>query len=123
MQRMRAELRQPASALEPHNMLATAIADESGVAPDLRARPELAEPLVFGPLLPPRYRLDGPGAQPGAEQLFLAQLSASPRAPVGADDINALRDLGLADLADLLGRTAASAEPGAISAAAAPASA
>jgi hypothetical protein len=38
------------------------------VAPDLRARPELTEPLLFGPLLPPRYRLDGPGPSPRDER-------------------------------------------------------
>lgn len=106
-EQMRAALRQPAAALEPHNMLATALADELGVAPDLLARPELTEPLVFGPLLPPRYRLDGPGAQPGAEQLFRTQLAASPRAPVDAADVEALRELGLPRVAELLSQRAA----------------
>lgn len=98
----RETLRAPAPALEPHNMLATAIADELGVAPDVAERPDLAEPLVFGPLLPARYRLDGPGAQPGAEQLFRTQLAASPRAPVEPADVDALRELGLPHLADLI---------------------
>jgi hypothetical protein len=106
---MRAALRQPAPALEPHNMLATALADELGVAPDLPARPDLAEPLVFGPLLPPRYRLDGPGAQPAAERLFRTQLAASPRAPVDAADVEALRELGLPQIANLLAGAPAAA--------------
>jgi cation diffusion facilitator CzcD-associated flavoprotein CzcO len=100
--RMRQHLAQPAPTLEPHNMLATAIAEELGVAPNLLARPEHVEALVFGPLLPPRYRLDGPDAQPGAEQLFRAQLAASPRAPVDATDVTALAELGLPRIADLV---------------------
>jgi hypothetical protein len=84
--------------LEPHNVLAVTLADAAGVGPDLRARAEWAEPLLFGPMLPPRYRLDGPGARPDAEARFLAQLSASPRAAVEPDDVAALPELGLGDL-------------------------
>ena len=50
-----------------------------GVTPDLDAWPDLAEALVFGPMLPPRYRLDGPGRTADAAALFRAQLDASPR--------------------------------------------
>jgi hypothetical protein len=92
----------PPPPLDPHNALATALAEALGVAPDLRARPELAEALLFGPLLPPRYRLDGPGAQPEAAARFAEQLAASPRAPVDPADVDALRGLGLADVADRL---------------------
>ena len=56
----------PAPPLDAHNALATTLSEELGVAPDLLARPELTEPLLFGPMLPPRYRFDGPGAQPEA---------------------------------------------------------
>jgi dimethylaniline monooxygenase (N-oxide forming) len=84
--------------LDSHHLLAVMLAEDAGVAPDLRARAELSEPLLFGPMLPPRYRLDGPGALPDAESRFLHQLAASPRAPVEPDDVLALAELGLADL-------------------------
>ena len=99
---MRRALTEPAPALEVHNAFATTLAEDLGVAPDLLARPELTEPLLFGPLLPPRYRLDGPGATPDAVDLYLEQLSASPRAPVDPADVAALRGLGLGAAADLL---------------------
>jgi hypothetical protein len=49
--------------------------------------------LLFGPMLPPRYRLAGPGAQPEASARFEAQLAASPRAPVDPADLEALARL------------------------------
>jgi dimethylaniline monooxygenase (N-oxide forming) len=88
--------------IEVHNVLGTALAEELGVAPDPIAWPELTEPLLFGPLLPPRYRLEGPGARADAPDLFKAQLAASPRAPVDPDDIDALRGFGLGAAADTL---------------------
>ena len=99
---MRGALGEPAPALEAHNALAATLAEQAAVAPDLEARPDLAEPLLFGPMLPPRYRLDGPGAQPGAETRFREQLAASPRAPVEPEQIDELRDFGLGAVADLL---------------------
>jgi cation diffusion facilitator CzcD-associated flavoprotein CzcO len=99
---MRHAMSEPPPPLEVHNALAAAIADELGAAPDLLARPELAEPLLFGPMLPPRYRLDGPGAQPGAAAAFAEQLAASPRAPIDPANIEDLRDFGLDAVADLL---------------------
>jgi dimethylaniline monooxygenase (N-oxide forming) len=103
MRRTIAERRPP---LDAHNALATTLADELGVAPDLLTRPELTEALLFGPLLPPRYRLDGPGALPDAADRFSAQLAASPRAPVEPADIEALRGFGLAQAADIVSRSA-----------------
>ena len=79
------------------------LAAELGVAPDLVARPELAEPLLFGPLLPPRYRLDGPGARAEAAARFREQLAASPRAPVDPADLRRFAAFGLASVADALG--------------------
>jgi dimethylaniline monooxygenase (N-oxide forming) len=105
---MRAAL-MPAPPIDPHNALAMVLADELGVAPDLLARPELAEPLMFGPMLPPRYRFDGPGAQPDAPDLFAEQLAASPRPPVEPGAIQALRAFGLGDAAEVL--TAGSRSP------------
>jgi dimethylaniline monooxygenase (N-oxide forming) len=98
---MRRALTEPPP-VDPHNVLAAALADELGVAPDLLARPELTEALIFGPLLPPRYRLDGPGARPDAPERFAEQLAASPRAPVDPSDVEALRRFGLGDAADAL---------------------
>ncbi len=97
---MRHAIAQPRPPLDPHNVLAQTLAEELGVAPDVRARLDLAEPLVFGPMLPPRYRLDGPGAQSEAAGRFSEQLAASPRAPVDPADLEALHGFGLADVAD-----------------------
>jgi dimethylaniline monooxygenase (N-oxide forming) len=68
--------------LDAHNALALSLSEELGVAPDPADWPDLYEPLLFGPMLPPRYRLTGPGAQPEARARFERQLAASPRAPL-----------------------------------------
>lgn len=104
--RMRTTIAEPRPPLDAHNALATTLADELGVAPDLLTRPELTEALLFGPLLPPRYRLDGPGALPDAAERFTAQLTASARAPVEPANIEALRDFGLGQAADIVLRSA-----------------
>ena len=106
--RMRATIAEPRPPLDPHNELATTLADELGVAPDLLSRPELTEALLFGPLLPPRYRLDGPGALPDAAEQFSTQLAASPRAPTEPADLDSLRGFGLAQAADIVSRSATS---------------
>ena len=98
----RASVDTPTPAIDSHNVLAVALADAAGVAPDLRSRPDLAEPLLFGPMLPPRYRLDGPGARADAASTFRDQLAASPRAAVEPDDIAALADVGYGDLATVI---------------------
>ncbi len=85
-------------AIDSHNVAALMFADAAGVAPDLRAHPDLAEALLFGPMLPPRYRFDGPGAHADAASMFAAQLASSPRPRVEADDVAALPELGLGDL-------------------------
>jgi Flavin-binding monooxygenase-like len=74
-QRMRAGIAEQRAmrALMPFDMhpaLAALLAGELGVEPSLATRPELAEGLLFGPLAPARYRLDGPGARPEAEALL-----------------------------------------------------
>jgi hypothetical protein len=96
---MRATMERGQPPLDAHNALALTLAEEMDVAPDPAHWPELAEALVFGPLLPPRYRLSGAGAMSGAAELFKEQLAASPRAPVQAADLQALRTFGLPDLA------------------------
>jgi hypothetical protein len=99
---MRAATATPQPPVEYHDTFATAIAREAGVAPDLRARPELTEPLLFGPLLPSRYRLDGPHARADAAAEFARQLAASPRPRADPRAIPALRGFGLHAEADLL---------------------
>jgi dimethylaniline monooxygenase (N-oxide forming) len=94
----------PAPPVDPHDALATTLSEELGVAPDPTAWPDLAEPLLFGPMLPQRYRLSGPGADPHAPALFLDQLARSPRPPVDPDRIDALRRYGLGELTDLIAR-------------------
>jgi hypothetical protein len=92
---MRAAIAQGQPPLDAHNALALTLAEALGVAPDLESWPELCEALIFGPLLPPRYRLCGPGAMSNAAELFTRQLTASPRAPVDPPDLEALPSLGL----------------------------
>ena len=92
---MRASVADDPLPLESHDALAFAFAEASSVAPDVNAHPELFDPLVFGPMLPPRYRLNGPGAMPDAAELLLTQIATSPRAPVEPDDVASLGRLGL----------------------------
>ncbi|MEA2247302.1 MAG: hypothetical protein QOH46_1831 [Solirubrobacteraceae bacterium] len=91
---MRHAIAQPRPRLDAHNALAVTLSEELGVAPEPANWPDLCEALVYGPLLPPRYRLSGPGARPNARALFEQQLAASPRAPVDPADIDALHRLG-----------------------------
>ena len=91
---MRHAIAQPRPPLDAHNALALTLSEELGVAPEPIDWPELCEPLLFGPMLPPRYRLSGPGAKPDAAEQFTRQLAASPRAAVDPADIDALRGFG-----------------------------
>jgi glycine/D-amino acid oxidase-like deaminating enzyme len=88
--------------VDAHSVFATAVAEELGVAPDPLAWPDLADPLIFGPMLPPRYRFTGPGAQTGAPARFARLLAAAPRPQVDPADVEALSRFGLADAADLI---------------------
>ena len=91
---MRRALAQPRPPLDAHNALALTLSEELGVAPEPVDWQDLCEPLLFGPMLPPRYRLSGPGALPNARLAFAQQLAASPRAPVESSDVDALHELG-----------------------------
>jgi dimethylaniline monooxygenase (N-oxide forming) len=91
---MRHALAQPRPPLDAHNALALTLSEELGVAPEPVDWQDLCEPLLFGPMLPPRYRLSGPGALPNARLAFAQQLAASPRAPVEPIDVDALREMG-----------------------------
>jgi dimethylaniline monooxygenase (N-oxide forming) len=90
--------------LEAHDALGLALAEAQGVAPDLDAHPDLAELLLLGPLLPCRYRLDGPGAIDGAADTFVAQVAQTPAAPRDDGDLDRLRDVGLSLVAAQLRR-------------------
>jgi dimethylaniline monooxygenase (N-oxide forming) len=68
------ELR-PMMRFDLFHALVTGLAEEIGVAPDLTARPALTEALLFGPLAPAQFRLDGPGALPEAEGLLVRAVS------------------------------------------------
>jgi dimethylaniline monooxygenase (N-oxide forming) len=109
--RMRRSVAAPPPPLDTHDVLASTLAEESGVAPNLLNRPELAEALMFGPMLPPRYRLDGPGATADAAQQFTDQLSASPRCGVEQSNVDELRILGLGEVADVLASRLDSTHP------------
>ncbi len=73
---MRATIALPPPKLDAHNALALTLSEELGVAPEPADWLELTEPLLHGPMLPPRYRLSGPWARPDAASLFAQQLSA-----------------------------------------------
>lgn len=96
---MRESVAHPPPVLDAHHVLALTLAEQAGVLPDLQRRPELTEALLFGPMLPVRYRLDGPGARRDAALLFRTQAASSPRAPVEADDLALLPKLGLDGMA------------------------
>ena len=91
---MRKATAAPRPSLEAHNTLALALSEEMGVAPDPMAWPALAEPLLFGPMLPARYRLSGPGARASATRDFAAALATAPRPAVDPADLEALRSFG-----------------------------
>jgi dimethylaniline monooxygenase (N-oxide forming) len=84
--RMREVIAAPRPELESHDSLALLLSEELGVAPDPAGWPELAEPLLHGPMLPARYRLCGPGAHASAADDFKRALATAPRpAPVPVD--------------------------------------
>jgi hypothetical protein len=98
---MRRVIALPRPPLDAHNALALTLAEQLGVSPEPVEWPQLTEPLTFGPLLPPRYRLSGPGAEPeAAAARFTEQLAAFPRSPVDPADLDALRGFGWDATAD-----------------------
>jgi dimethylaniline monooxygenase (N-oxide forming) len=63
----------------PHLLLpplAVALSREAGVAPDLAARPEITRQLLFGPLAPAQFRLDGHGRRADALELYKRAIGA-----------------------------------------------
>lgn len=99
---MRGVLSSPRPLIESHNALALTLSEEMGVSPSLVEWPELTEPLLFGPMLPARYRLSGPGARASAAEDFARALATAPTAPLDPADIEALRRFGLDEAADRL---------------------
>ena len=87
---MLAEMASPARPAEPHDLLSLEIAEALGVVPDLDARPELREALLFGPMLPARWRLDGPGSEARAAARFSDELATSPRPDVDPEVLEAI---------------------------------
>lgn len=85
----------PTPAVVAHHVLALTLSEAMGVSPDLSRRPELAASLLLGPMLPVRYRLDGPGSWPDAERTFTDQLAGSPQAPIEPVDLEFCRRAGL----------------------------
>lgn len=86
----------PMLASDLHHVLASALAAEMGVAPDIAARPELAEQLLFGPLVGARYRLDGPESSVDAEALFrraVSELGPGASPPPAEEQIAALQGI------------------------------
>jgi hypothetical protein len=75
---MRAGIGEPPPVVDSHHVLALTLAEQAGVAPDLPSHPDLQEALLFGPMLPVRYRLDGPGALPDAAEKLRVQTTSSP---------------------------------------------
>jgi cation diffusion facilitator CzcD-associated flavoprotein CzcO len=98
--------------------LAAMLAAELGAEPDVSKYPELAQGLLFGPLAPARWLLEGPGARPEAERLLAAAFGElGPLPPVPADQLETLRtiagalgDPALAEAADRL-ETGLTAQP------------
>jgi dimethylaniline monooxygenase (N-oxide forming) len=65
--------------MTPHVLLpplAVALSQEAGVAPDLAARPEITRHLLFGPLAPAQFRLDGHGRRADALDLYKQAIGA-----------------------------------------------
>ena len=101
----------PRPSLESHDELALLLSEELGVAPDPVEWPELAEPLLLGPMLPARYRLCGPGAHASAVADFSRALTTAPRPALDPADLDRLRRLGLDTAAEgLRGRKAAAGD-------------
>jgi len=103
-----------------HDM-ALLFAAAAGVAPDIARRPQLARALVFGPLAPAQFRMDGRGSLPDAEQRYAEAAAAFGRETspeLAVDERGGLEMLAgtLRDepwLAELLGKTPSMAVPSA----------
>ncbi|MBG8552006.1 flavin-containing monooxygenase [Hymenobacter guriensis] len=76
--------------------MATRLAANVGVVPSLERYPELAQELLFGPLTPAQFRLEGPHAQPGSLADYrecLRQIGCTAPAPPTEEQIAHLQIL------------------------------
>jgi dimethylaniline monooxygenase (N-oxide forming) len=79
---------------DTYPQLAAMLAAELGVEPDVARYPELAQGLLFGPLAPARWLLEGPGARPEAYRLLTAAFAElGPLPPVAPEQIETLREI------------------------------
>jgi dimethylaniline monooxygenase (N-oxide forming) len=81
--------------------LAVALSQEAGVAPDLAARPEITRHLLFGPLAPAQFRLDGHGRRADALELYKQAIGSFGDDTSPVPTAEELKELRL--LADALG--------------------
>ena len=77
-------------AIDSHNVLALELAEQSGVAPALHEHGELTEALLFGPMLPARYRLNGPEHAATPPQPSAARWPHPSGPPVDPKDLDKL---------------------------------
>lgn len=86
--------RTEARTVDCYHELTAELAGALGAVPRPAARPELAAALLFGPPAPARWRLDGPGSRPEAEEDLLAAVGEfGPMPSPDADAIARLRSL------------------------------
>jgi hypothetical protein len=88
--------------------LALTLSQEAGVAPALPDRPEITRHLLFGPLAPAQFRLDGHGRRAEALDLYKQAIGSfgGDTSPVPTDEeLRGLRNLvgALGDRAPELG--------------------
>jgi hypothetical protein len=78
--------------------MATLFARAAGVEPELERWPDLARPLMFGPLTPMSFRMSGRDSLPDAPQLFAAEVQA-----FGCVPSNELAPMQIGQLQELAG--------------------
>lgn len=83
------------------NLAAVMFAREAGVEPDVAKHPELARALLFGPLAPVQFRLDGHDPLPDAAERFAAD--AARHGAIGAPELTERERAYVALVADATG--------------------
>lgn len=72
------------------------LVDKIGAEPDLNKWSKYAHPLLFGPLVPSQFRLDGHGSSEEAEAMYrdaVSRFGDLYRDPVSSEQLDQLRDL------------------------------
>jgi hypothetical protein len=77
--------------------MAMLLSQQVGVTPQLHKHPEIAKALLFGPLAPSQFRLDGYGRREEATKTFAAAASAF--GCITSPDLNDAQMAGLAMVA------------------------